>query len=127
MVELKLPGKNKIYNTHKGDVMVDFGEVMHRFYAGRQYGVRGPNYEDITWLESVPMPTREELAEKWETIKDEVALRKVAIQRSIPGNYPSKDELIVALWEMVVEGRPDFAQTLQARREDIKAQFPKPE
>ena len=26
---------------------IDFGEVMHRFYAGRQYGVRGPNYEDI--------------------------------------------------------------------------------
>ncbi len=104
---------------------VDFGEVMHKFYAGRQYGVRGPNYEDITWLELEPMPTREELTEKWETIKEEVRLRKIAQARSTPGNYPSKEDMIVALWEMVVEERPEFAQELQARREEIKAQFPK--
>lgn len=105
---------------------IDFGEVMHKFYAGRLYGVKGPNYEDITWLESDPIPTREELAEKWEQIKEEVALRKVAQARSTPGNYPSKDDMIVALWEMVVENRPEMAQRLQARREEIKEQFPKP-
>jgi hypothetical protein len=31
---------------------IDFGEVMHRFYAGRQYGVRGPEYDDISWMET---------------------------------------------------------------------------
>jgi hypothetical protein len=105
---------------------VDFGEVMHKFYAGRQYGVRGPNYEDITWLESDPMPSREELLTKWETIKDAVTARKVAEARSTPGNYPSKDEMIVALWELVVENRPETADALQARRAEIKALFPKP-
>lgn len=105
---------------------VDYGEVMHAFYAGRQYGVRGPNYEDITWLESTPMPTREELDAKWEEIKDKVALRKIAQQRSAPGQYPSKDELIVALWEMIMENRPEYAQELQARREGVKALYPKP-
>lgn len=105
---------------------IDFGEVMHKFYAGRQYGVRGPNYEDITWLESDPMPSREELLTKWETIKDAVAARKVAEARSTPGNYPSKDEMIIALWEMVVESRPEAAEALQLRRAEIKALFPKP-
>ncbi len=105
---------------------VDFGEVMHKFYAGRQYGVRGPNYEDITWLESEPMPSREELTAKWETIKDEVALRRVAQLRSAPGQYPSRDEMLVALWEMIVENRPEAAQALQARRQEIKALYPKP-
>ena len=105
---------------------IDFGEVMHKFYAGRQYGVRGPAYEDITWLEPVPMPSREELAAKWEEIKDEVAARRVAQARSTPGNYPSREDMIIALWEMVVENRPEYAQELQARREEIKAQFPKP-
>lgn len=105
---------------------VDFGEVMHRFYAGRQYGVRGPNYEDITWLESDPMPSRQELITKWETIKDEVALRRVAQQRSAPGQYPSRDEMLIALWEMVVENRPETAEALQARRQEIKALYPKP-
>lgn len=104
---------------------VDFGEVMHKFYAGRLYGVRGPLYDDITWMETTPKPTREELMAKWETIKDEVALRKIHQQRSMPGNYPSRDDMIVALWEMVVENRPEKATELQARREQIKQQYPK--
>lgn len=105
---------------------IDFGEVMHRFYAGRQYGVRGPNYEDISWFEpGEPMPSRELLAAKWETIKEEIRLRKIAQLRSTPGQYPGKDEILVALWEMVVEGRPEKAQELQARREEIKLKYPK--
>ena len=105
---------------------VDFGEVMHRFYAGRQYGVRGPNYEDISWFEETPKPTREELAGLWDQIKDEVALRRVWDQRSQPGKYPSKEELIVALWEKVVEGKSEYADELQARRLEIKKEFPTP-
>lgn len=105
---------------------IDFGEVMHKFYAGRQYGVRGPKYEDITWLESVPKPSVEDLTAKWETIKDEVKMRRVSQARSVPGKYPSKEDLIVALWEMVVENRPESAQELQAVREQVKAEYPKP-
>jgi hypothetical protein len=103
---------------------IDFGEVMHRFYAGRQYGVRGPAYDDITWMETEPKPSKEELADKWETIKDDVNLKKIQRQRSTPGEYPAKDEILVALWEMVVENRPEKAQALQARREEIKAKYP---
>jgi hypothetical protein len=44
----------------------------------------------------------------------------------MPGNYPSKDDMIVALWEMVVENRPEYAEQLQARRVEIKSQYPKP-
>lgn len=40
--------------------------------------------------------------------------------------YPSADELIVALWEKVVEGRPEAAADLQTKREAIKAKYPKP-
>ena len=105
---------------------IDFGEVMHRFYAGRQYGVRGPNYEDISWMEpGESQPSRELLAAKWEEIKEETRLRKIAQKRSTPGEYPGKDEILVALWEMVVENRPEKAQELQARREIIKAKYPK--
>ena len=105
---------------------IDFGEVMHRFYAGRQYGVRGPNYEDISWMEpGESQPSRELLAAKWEEIKEEIRLMKIAQKRSTPGEYPGKDEILVALWEMVVENRPEKAQALQARREEIKAKYPK--
>jgi hypothetical protein len=105
---------------------IDFGEVMHKFYAGRQYGVRGPRYEDISWMEpGVPQPSRELLADKWEEIKEEVRLAKIQQKRSTPGEYPSKDDILVALWEMVVENRPEKAQALQAKREEIKAKYPK--
>jgi hypothetical protein len=104
---------------------VDFGEVMHKFYAGRLYGVKGPNYEDITWMESEPKPSPEELAEKWELIKDDVKARKIAQARSCPGKYPSKEDLVIALWEMVVEERPEYAQKLQQIREAVKLEFPK--
>lgn len=105
---------------------VDYGEVMHRFYAGRQYGVRGPRYEDISWFEDSPKPNAEELAVLWEQIKEEVTLKRVQQRRAVPGNYPSRDDMIVALWEMIIENRPETAQALQARREQIKQQFPKP-
>jgi hypothetical protein len=105
---------------------VDYGEVIHKFYAGRQYGVRGPRYEDITWLEDTPKPSAEELLVLWNQIKDEVAIKRTHQQRATPGNYPSRDDMIVALWEMVVENRPETAQALQARRVQIKKQFPKP-
>lgn len=39
--------------------------------------------------------------------------------------YPSTDELIIALWEKVIEGRPETAATLQATREIIKVKYPK--
>jgi hypothetical protein len=39
--------------------------------------------------------------------------------------YPSTDELIVALWELVVENRPESANELQAKREAVKQKYPK--
>jgi len=40
--------------------------------------------------------------------------------------HPKTDELIVALWEQVIEGRPESAAILQAERESVKLKFPKP-
>jgi len=37
--------------------------------------------------------------------------------------YPSADELIVALWERVIEGRPESADILQAKREAVKIKY----
>lgn len=39
--------------------------------------------------------------------------------------YPPKDELIVALWEKVVEGRPESADALQIERLKVKENIPK--
>ena len=39
--------------------------------------------------------------------------------------YPSTDDLIVALWEKVVEDRPESAAALEESRQAIKTRFPK--
>jgi len=41
--------------------------------------------------------------------------------------YPSTDELIVALWEHIVEGKSDNITTLQQKRNNIKSKYPKPD
>jgi hypothetical protein len=40
--------------------------------------------------------------------------------------YPGLDALVVALWEHVIEGRPEFSAELQALRLAVKAKYPKP-
>jgi len=40
-------------------------------------------------------------------------------------DYPVLDDLIVALWEHVIEERPEAAAEVQTAREAVKARFPK--
>ena len=37
--------------------------------------------------------------------------------------YPSTDEMVIALWEKVVEGKPEVATILQAKREAVKSEL----
>ena len=39
--------------------------------------------------------------------------------------YPSLSELNVALWEKVVESRPESADALEVKRQEIKTKYPK--
>ena len=47
-------------------------------------------------------------------------------QRDRAAEYPSLDELIVALWEGVVEERMASVTQLEALRQAVKAKYPKP-
>jgi len=39
--------------------------------------------------------------------------------------YPRIDALVVALWERIVEGRTATSDSIQAKRAEIKAKYPK--
>jgi len=41
-------------------------------------------------------------------------------------DYPALDDLIVAIWEQVVEDRPEAAVALEVDRQVVKERFPKP-
>ena len=47
-------------------------------------------------------------------------------QRDRAAEYPSIDELVVALWEGVVEERMAAVTALEAIRQQVKSRYPKP-
>lgn len=50
---------------------------------------------------------------------------KPSYQELRRNEYPTPSELIVALWEKVIENRPELANELQSKREEIKEKYPK--
>ena len=50
-----------------------------------------------------------------------------AYSRNRQQNYPNTDDLIVALWEKVMEGRSQSADALEVKRQEVKTAHPKPE
>jgi len=49
-----------------------------------------------------------------------------AYARNRQGEYPSMDEIVVALWEAVIEERMASSIDLQGKRTAIKDKYPKP-
>lgn len=75
-------------------------------------------------LETRPIPTMEELEVVWPEVQIELTTEEIARKRAAA--YPATDDLIVALWEMIVEERPGAVQALQGKRLAVKSLFPKP-
>jgi hypothetical protein len=75
------------------------------------------------WRSSSPQPTQSEIETahaEWVTEHDaqEYARKRLA-------EYPSIDELVVALWEGVVEERMQAVTALEAVRQAVKTKYPK--
>lgn len=70
----------------------------------------------------------EELAlEKYNAIKyREANPPKPSYEELRLKEYPTPHEMTVALWESVVEGRPEAKDLLQAKRIVVKEKYPKP-
>lgn len=86
--------------------------------------VMGETYESINWIiEPANKPTKEQLEAKADEIRLADEAQAYKEQRAM--NYPSLDQLVVALWESVVEGKTDGIEAVQTIREAVKAEFPK--
>jgi hypothetical protein len=76
------------------------------------------------WSSATPQPTKSEIetAEaEWQAEQD-----ATQYQRDRQTEYPSIDELVVALWEGVVEERMASVTALEGLRQAVKTKFPKP-
>jgi len=104
----------------------DIGHALLRLYPGARFVLAGYDYDGLDWQdETIPKPSRSELENELTKIRQEYAATEYHRHRE--EEYPEKDALLIALWEMVVEGRTASAEELQALRKEIKAKYPKPE
>ncbi len=76
------------------------------------------------WSSDQPQPSATEI----ETAKAEWQAEQDATQyqRDRQAEYQSIDELVVALWEGVVEERMASVTTLEGLRQAVKTKYPKP-
>ena len=58
--------------------------------------------------------------------KHSVAYNNYLVQVKRQAEYPTTNELVVALWERTVEGRGTISEEIEAKRQAIKAKYPKP-
>lgn len=76
------------------------------------------------WFGDELQPSDEEIRAELARLTAEYDALDYARKRA--AEYPRIDQLIVALWESSVEGRPASAAELQALREAVKQKYPKP-
>ena len=76
------------------------------------------------WNSASPQPTEAEIETAHAEWKAEWDAQEFARNRK--AEYPSTDDLIVALWENVVEERASAVVALEAIRQQVKVRHPKP-
>ena len=94
-----------IYNTHPTVVSIDDGK-----------GAMDANGNPVTLDQS---------AVDVETARLQSEQDATKYQRDRKAEYPSLDDLIVALWEGVVEERMASVTALEALRQAVKTKYPK--
>ena len=49
--------------------MINYSQILSINYAGKEWTLNGDSYEGLTWLDSSPKPTQEELDALWESTR----------------------------------------------------------
>lgn len=101
--------------------------LLTKYYTGRQWTLLEEDYNQLTFHDDGPIPTLKELEDLNVIYQEE--LKKTEYQRlrekELKKEGLTKDELIVALWERVMENRPEYSDELQKKRIEVKAKIPK--
>ena len=95
--------------------------ALHSLCPGAEWSLRG---DELIWLDSKQTePTQAEIDAEISRLQAEYDAQAYARNRQ--SEYPSINDLIVALWENVVEERAASVISLEAARQAIKTKYPK--
>ena len=96
-------------------------EAILALRPGAQFSTHG---DTIIWHDTEQdQPSDSEIAEKEAELQAEFDAQEYARNRK--EEYPTTDELVVALWEAVIEERMASSIDLQGKRTAIKEKYPK--
>jgi len=102
-------------------------DVLMGLHTGQWFGwsdSKNKVYENLVIHGGQEKPTQEFLESELARLQSEYDAQDYARNRQ--AEYPSTDDLIVALWENVVEERASAVVSLEADRQAVKAKYPKP-
>ena len=100
--------------------------VLVRTHSGQWFGwsdSKNKVYANLIIHGDQEKPTQEFLESELARLQSEYDAQEYARKRQ--AEYPSIDELIVALWENVVEERAASVVSIESKRQAIKAKYPK--
>jgi len=102
-------------------------DVLIRIHTGQWFGwsdSKNKVYVNLIIHEDQEKPTQELVESELARLQSEHDAQDYARKRQ--AEYPSIDDLIVALWENVVEERASAVISLEAARQAVKTKYPKP-
>jgi hypothetical protein len=102
-------------------------DVLIGLHAGQWFSWSDPRnkiYENLIIDGGQDKPTKEFLESELVSMQSEYDSHDYS--RSRVAEYPSTNDLIIALWEKVVEGRAETADALEVNRQAVKTKYPKP-
>ena len=100
--------------------------VLMNLHEGQWFGFSDPfnkTYENLEIYGDYEKPTKDSLESELSRLQADYDGREYARNRQ--AEYPSVNELIVALWEGVVEERMAAVTQLEAKRQAVKLKYPK--
>ena len=101
-------------------------DVLIRVHTGQWFGwsdSKNKAYANLVIHGDQEKPTQEFLESELARLQSEHDAQEYARNRQ--AEYPSIDDLIVALWENVVEERASAVVSLEAKRQAVKTKYPK--
>jgi len=108
---------------------MNWSELLHKNMPDAQWSI--PNvgsdqelYDGLIFHDESVKPLYTQF-EAWQAQYD-LEMSQTEYQRQRAAEYPGYEELVVALWEREVEGRPESAAALEEKRQAVKQKYPKP-
>jgi hypothetical protein len=107
--------------------MLNYNFLLDKYCPELRCDCINNTYDAITCYDpSVEKPTKEQFEEWWKESEDEYYVwktKKEEISNSRKSEYPSVEELVIALWERVIENNEELSAEVQKRRMLVKEKY----